>query len=257
MDEMHDEGFMPEEERGSELPPRGLPDPTSPRVGAAQDPFSIRAPGAPEPSEDVPEDMIIAYQEDLVARSLQMISDTNDKGAGAPADAILRRMNVKGMEAPAAIGGTAAQVVTTITNMAKRQGVEYPGMSVLLGGIEVVEALVDLSKSAGIFPQIPEKEEDPETHEQMVLTASLEAAKAYGEHMMRTGQVNQKEFAEALDQAMEEEAMNGELDDWDPGQMMTPQAMRDLMHRGVTGAGQNKGPQPPSNTPFMMDEGLA
>jgi len=239
--------FLPEEEQGLQeqlepetQPPQGLPHLDTSGTSLGGDPYNMVAPGAIPPEEDVRPDAVQAYQEDLVARAMMFMSD-NRKAEGmqqTPADAVLARLNVRGSAAPEAIGGTTAEIIMMIKNNAKRQGVEYPSESLLGGGMEVAQLLMDLARDGGIFPDIPENEDDPQ-YEDLATKALLEAVRVYGERMLQTGQVNQQEYSQMLTEMMEEEAALGELDDWDPSQLMNPEAMHNLINRGV-GLAQQK-----------------
>lgn len=239
---------MPEEVAAE---PSGLPELDTSGTSVNGDPYSMVAPGGPDPDEEIPEDVINAYYEDLVSRVMLWASDNEvPKGrASSPADTIIDRLNLRGAAAPEAIGGTAAEMILTITQNAKRQGVEYPTQSILNAGIDAVETLIDLSREAGIFPDIPEDHDDP-GFEQVLLTASLEATKAYGERLLATGQIDQAEYKEILNEKMEEEAALGELDDWDPSQMVSGEGMQHLAklsrQQGMRMGQQKPGALPPS-----------
>lgn len=249
--------FMPQEPGPEEMlpqppkeqPPSGLPHLDTSGTSNPADPYSMVAPGGLEPEQDMPDDVVQAYQEDLVARAMAFMSDNraSEGSTTTPADAVLSRLNVRGENAPQSIGGTAAEIVYLITSNAKNQGVEYPSPSIMGGGAEIVQLLMDLARDGGVFPDIPQ-EEDEEAYDQVAQAALLEAAKAYGERMVATGQADQQEYAEMLEEMMEEEAALGELDDWDPNEMMNAEALQNLMNRGV-GLAQQKAKPPEGEQP--------
>lgn len=225
----------------AEGPPKGMP--MMDTGGNPSDPFSMVAPGAIDPDEDVPDDVAQAYHEDLVGRVMMAISDNRvtEGRDSSPADAVLQRINVRGTAAPEAIGGTAAELILGITQNAKRQGVEYPGTALLGAGIETVELLMDVAREAGVFPDMP-TEEDGETYDEMALLSTLEAAKYYGERMMATGQVDPAEYHKMLTDMMEDEAIEGELDDWNPMDMMNAENFESLLSRGMGQQGTTEEP---------------
>ena len=237
---------LAEEIQPQEQPPQGLPHLDTSGTSVQGDPYSLVAPGGLDPEEDVPDDVVQAYQEDFVARAMMFMSDNRqqDGMSSTPADAVMNRLNLKGARAPEAIGSTAAEIVMMIKNNAKQQGVEYPTPAIMGAGMEIVQLLMDLSRDGGVFPDIPENEDDP-GYEEIATTALLEATKTYGERMLQTGQVNQEEYSKMLGEMMEEEAALGELDDWDPSQMMGPEAMNNLINRGVGLAQQKAAKQQP------------
>lgn len=253
-----DGGGQPAPEEGAplEMPeevstePRGLPELDTSGTSEAGDPYSMVAPGGPDPEDEIPEDVIEAYAEDLTSRVMLWASDNEvPKGRDkSPADTIINRLNLRGADAPKAIGGTASEMMLTITQNAKRQGVEYPVESVLSAGVETVQILMDLAREGGVFPDIPEDPEDP-MYEQTLLTSSLEATKAYGERLLATGQIDQAEYKQLLEERMEEEAALGELDDWDPSQMVSGQGMQHLMQLSKQG-GRGGPPAPEGEQPM-------
>lgn len=249
--------FIPEDqpmpEPAPEQPPMGLPHLDTSGTTAPSDPYGMVAPGAVPPEDDHPPEIIQAAQEDLVGRVMAFISDDRkqQKMEVSPANAVLNRLNLKGTSAPESIGATAAEIIMMITDTAKRQEFEYPTLAVLGGGAETVQLLMDVARDSGIFPDIPESEDDP-AYLDLAEKATLEAAKTYGERMMATGRIDQQEYAEILNSLMEEEAALGELDDWDPSEMMNADAFRNLMNRGVGLAQQKSGSQeqgPPPQAP--------
>lgn len=231
------------------VPPQGMPHLDSTGTTPAGDPYQMVAPGGVEPEDDLPDDVIQAYQEDLVGRAMLAMSDNRKQmNIASPADAFLARINIRGQSAPEAVGGAVGTLMIGLTQNAKRQGVEYPGESLIGAGIEVTQLAIDLAREAGIFPDLP-TEDDEEAYEEATAATVLEATKAFGEYMIATGQVDQGQYNEILMQQMEDEAALGELDDWDPMEMMSPDAMRNLINRGV-GLAQSKA-QPAEEEPPM------
>jgi len=231
-----EEEFLPGPEMEGEpvdVQPAGIPDLDPTGTSYQGDPFSMIAPGAADPESEVTADVIQAYQEDLLTRAIEFVTDERaSKGSPSPADSIMQALNVRGKPVPENIGAAAAEVIMLLTSNAKRQGVEYPSESVLGSGVELVQILMDIARDGGVAPDIPQDEDDP-AYQQMAEAAALEATKAYGERMVATGQVSQEEFAQQLQEMMEDEAATGELDDWDPMESMTPDAMKNLINRGV------------------------
>jgi len=253
MIEQGGQDFLPEEQAepaGPAMPtdPSGLPHIDTSGTTAAADPYGMIAPGGMDPEDDLPAEVIQAYQEDLVGRAMLIMTDNRmQKGApSSPADAFMNRMNIRGAGAPEAIGSSVATMMIAITTNAKSQDVQYPGEALLAGGFEIIQMAMDLAREGGIFPDLP-TEDDP-TYQDVTVPIFLEAAKAFGEHLIETGQVDQQEYADILQGQMEDEAALGELDDWDPMEMMGPDSFANLMNRGV-GLAQQKtaaASQPPA-----------
>jgi len=177
--------------------------------------------------------------EDFVSRALHFINDTRTpaggKGIKAPADAILERMNQRDLTVPEAIGGTCADVAFMIHNNAKRQGVEYEADVLWHGADEIMSQLLDLGRAAGIFPKLPP--ENSEDEAKLLGAAKAEAAKAFGEKLIATGQNPQAEAQSYMQEQMQREADTGELDEWDPLSEVSPDALTKAIQR-AKGGGQ-------------------
>jgi len=223
-----------------------------------QDPNQMFAPGFTE--EATPEDHETAV-EDLVTRSVLAMTDNQTQQGmnDSPADSFLKTINTRGMSAPEAVGKSVGTLFIAITQNAKRQGVEYPGMALLEAGSLVTEMALALAKQAGIFPDLPipsemmsledegeytdelldsdfvEEEggnmDDP--YVKLVFQTMAEAAKHLGEYLLSTGQVDPAEYKEFLVQRMEEEAASGELEDFDIEGMIGPEKMNEMIRQGV------------------------
>ncbi len=176
--------------------------------------------------------------EDFVSRAIHFVNDTRvpQKGARSPADAVLERMNQRGLTVPEALGGTTADVVFMIHNNAKRQGVEYEADVLWHGADEIMSQLLDLGRASGVFPKLPP--ENSEEEQKLLGAAKAEAAKAFGEKLIATGQAPQAEAQAFMQEQMQREADSGELDDWDPLSSVSPDALTQALKRAQGGGAE-------------------
>jgi hypothetical protein len=176
-------------------------------MGATQeDPFNA-------PDEDASPEEQEQYQ-DLFQRVMSAVNDTRDNpnGGPSPADAVIKMMSVKGTEAHIAIGQTAGMVMSQMVDMAKRNGTEYEGVVVQEVGMDLVVELIDIAQISGAITNIPE--DDSEEYGKLLELSVLEAAKVYGEWLLRTGQADRQGHMQDVQEEMQREADSGELDDW-------------------------------------------
>ena len=152
--------------------------------------------------------------DDLFMRVMQMVHDTREGPMGkSPADYVVSMLgDPRGGEAHEVIGKTAGWTMVAITDIAKRNGVEYDGRVLQEVGMDLVAEMIDIARVSGAIKGLPE-DGSPQEEELMELS-SLEAAKAYGEWLQGTGQADQQSHMEELTQQAQREADQGELDDW-------------------------------------------
>ena len=150
---------------------------------------------------------------DLFARAIAAVNDSRAPPNGkSMAAEVKRQLATKGKEAYVSLGETAALVLSQLVETAKRQGVEYPGWILEEVGVDLILELSRIARDTGVIANLPE-EDTPEFEKLMELSA-LQAAKWYGEHLLRTGQADQQGARAILDEQMQREFDSGELDDW-------------------------------------------
>lgn len=154
--------------------------------------------------------------EDLFTRAMSMIHDTTEAPNGlSPADAVIEQLadgRYEDGEPHQVIGNTAATFLIQLIDMAKRNNVEYDGRVVQEVGMDVIVELIEIADVSGAIKGLPQ--EDSPEYDQLLELAGLEAAKTYGTWLQQTGQANQQEHKQYLEEQMEREADQGELDDW-------------------------------------------
>jgi hypothetical protein len=195
----------------------------------------------PNPLEATDEQVSPEEQEQYEELFLKVMGAVNDirpaKTGEAPADAIIKMMSVKGKEAHVAIGQTAGMIMTTMIDMAKRQGREYDGRIVQEVGMDLVVELADIANLSGAIENMP-PEDSPE-FDKLIELAVLEGTKLFGEHRIRTGQADQQGHMNELQGQMQREADAGELDDW--GMEQLDPEMRTKMAQQLQGQQQPQG----------------
>jgi hypothetical protein len=159
--------------------------------------------------------------DDLFLRVMAAVNDSRvpPKGKRSFAAELVRVLSTKGKEAYILLGQTAGLIMTQMIDLAKRQGVEYPGFIIQEVGLDLLTELTEIARE-GAIKDLPD-EETPEFDKLMELSA-LEAAKLYGEHQIKTGQADQQGHMNELQDEMQRESDSGALDDWGMEEMDPP-----------------------------------
>lgn len=152
--------------------------------------------------------------DDLFMRVMQSIHDTREQPNGNPsvADALINALSDPRRQPHEVIGGVAGLMMAQMIDMAKRQGMEYPGPVVQEVGMDATMELMRVADFSGAIKNMPE--EDSPEFEKLFELSVLEAAKFFGEHQLQTGQANRNMHMKELQGQFQREAESGELDDW-------------------------------------------
>lgn len=195
--------------------------------------------------------------DDFVTRAKLFINDPreplNSKGAKqpngkAPRDVIIDHLNsIDGASAAQAVGRTAAQVVTLITNNATQQGHPYDPDVVLHGSDEIISDLYQIGVAAGVIKNPPPADSDQEAH--LLSLAKMYGAQFFGQNMIDSGQntpaLRQQAHQYVMDQ-MQREAQSGALEKWSPAYQLTPDKLTSFIHRAAIGQAAVQKPGPPT-----------
>lgn len=197
--------------------------------------------------------------DDFVTRGLLFINDPRvplgktghpQPNGKAPRDVIISHLNaVDGQAAEEAVGRTAAQVITIITNNAKSQGFPYPPDVIFHGANEILDALYKIGVASGVIKNMPPAG-SPE--EDKIMSASkVYAAQYFGQNIINSGQ-DTPEFQDqnkkyVLDQ-IQREGESGALDNWNPSQNVSPEKLTQFIHRAAIGKAQFPRPAGPPTT---------
>lgn len=95
-------------------------------------------------------------------------------------DAVLDQLNQRDLEIPAAVGRVAAQIVTTVAEQAKANGVELSNDVLQYAGAHAVEELMEVGTAAGFF----KIDEDSPEYNELLQLALMEGYKAHGEKLL-------------------------------------------------------------------------
>lgn len=156
-----------------------------------------------------------AAYEQLFLKAMNIVHSTKPiEGKDQPptAEAIVRQLTNPNIKPEAAIGGTAATILSQLIDREKRNNVEYPPDIIKEVGIDLVYELYEIADVSGAIKNLPA--EDTPEYDKLIELCALEATKAYGQHLMDTGQTDQRAHMAELQDEMQREAESGELDDW-------------------------------------------
>ncbi len=277
--------FLPPNPPGNAPPQAGAPPPgaSAPQLGAYRPPGAqeflpssattggvmAQNPGSQTPqnqddSQVTPEEQ--RQYDDFVTRAKLFISDPrvplNSKGhpqpnGKAPRDVIIDHLNAVGGQAAAmAVGRTAAQVVTLITNNAQHQGFPYPPDVIFHGSDEIISDLYQIGVAAGVIKNPPPENSDAEAH--LLGMAKMYGAQFYGKNLIDSGQDTpelQQQAHQYITQQMQREADSGALDKWDPGYQMTPQRLTTVVQNIAQGNARQLPQRPPQTIAQHADAG--
>lgn len=252
-----DSDFLPSGGDGGNSPPVA-PDPASSITGGQNfTPSGAVAGGimSQNPVSQTPinqDDTQVSPQEqkeydDFVTRALLFMNDPRQPvGKGgkpqsnvkAPRDVIIDHLNaVGGDAAEKAVGRTAAQVITLLTNNAKHQGYPYSPDVIFHGADEIITALYKIGTASGVIKQAPPEGSQEEDH--LLGAAKLYAAQFFGQNMIDTGQCTpelQNQSKQYMLEQIQREGESGGLHNWTPAQKLSPQQLTTLFHKAADGS---------------------
>lgn len=211
-----DENAKPNLEQKPEAPAPSAMNITGEGLGAVQQNPLTESDENASPEEQ-------AEYEDAFRRIMAMIHDTRENnGKKSMADSLIKTLANSQLPSHVAIGQSAGNTLRLFHENAKRQGKEIPGDVLREIGMDVIVEFIDIARETGAVKQLPE-DESVEMRD-FANQAALEAAKHFGEYMLKTGQADVQGEQEAYKEQMEREATSGALDDWnmqgmDQGQM--------------------------------------
>lgn len=223
--------------------------------GQAAQNYGSDTPVNQDDSQVTPEEQ--KQYDDFVTRALLFINDPRlplgKKGqpqpnGKAPRDVIIEHLNaVGGDAAEKAVGRTAAQVITLLTNNAKQQGYPYSPDVIFHGADEIITTLYKIGITSGVIQKAPPEDSPEEDH--LLGAAKLFAAQFFGQNMINTGQ-NPPELQQQAQQYMlqniQREGDSGGLDHWTPAQKMSPQQLTQILHKAASGELQPARRGPPT-----------
>ena len=137
-------------------------------------------------------------------------------------DSLIKTLANSQMPSFEAIGKSAGNTLRLFHENAKRQGKKYDGGVLQEIGMDLIVEFIDIARVTGAVKDLPD-EESTEMRD-FANQAALEAAKHFGEYMMKTGQADVEGAQNDYKEQMEREATSGALDDWNM-QGMNPEAV--------------------------------
>jgi hypothetical protein len=180
--------------------------------------------------------------DDFVTRALLFMNDPRipagkngkpDNTRKAPRDVIIDHLNIKGMPADVAVGRTTAQICWLIFSNALHNGVHYPPDVLYHGSDEVMSHVYEIGVQSGAIKNPPPPDSPEEQH--LLGMAKMYATEFFGDNVINAGLDNQDEARQFYLQQIKREADSGAMENWNPGDQMSPAQLNDFLARSSQG----------------------